>query len=724
MKQTVYFSKVFLLICVLSSASFSQKMQAQACSGAPVPGNTLSTTSTPCPAVTTTLSLTNAGSLGTGVVFQWHETSGPIAGATNPTCNVSLLSGTGTYWCDVTCTLSGLTTSSNPITLTVAGFLSCYCTSNATATQDEDIFNVTLNGQSTDPLYAAGNGCINVAPGPGSSLNKYASFLSLPPLATLIQGTASAFSIVQDDCDGPPYFMNRIAIWIDFNHNASFSDPGEQVYLETTASGGPKTVTGTFITPPSSIPGNTVMRIVCREGGTPAPCGAYSYGETEDYLVNIIPFNCSGIPIPGNTLADSTTFCAGTSANLTLQFPTPGASYQWYNGSGPIAGATNSNFLASPTVTDSFYCHVTCISSGLSANSSWTTLTLLSLSNSTSSATACDNYVWNSVVYGVSGIYTDTFMNAVGCDSVHILSLTIHPSYTGSHTFSACDSFSYGSLTYTVTTIDTLHFTGSNGCDSNIVLYIIIHPSHDSTEVHTDCDAYTFNGTLYSTSGLYTHTFTNSAGCDSIIHLDLTIHASTDSAISTFGCNAFTLNGLTYTMSGNYTQTLLNASGCDSTILLQATIDTLTAYIAMSGTGISTPSVGAYQWLDCTTNAHIAGATSLNFTPTLGGSYAVIVSTITCIDTSICVNFWPTGTNDLLIPSEPIISPNPNSGLFFIHLDETTEVLILDGVGKEVWKGIFGRGKQRIDISSFASGVYILRIKNNEAIKSYKLMKE
>ena len=56
-------------------------------------------------------------------------------------------------------------------------------------------------------------------------------------------------------------------------------------------------------------------------------------------------------------------------------------------------------------------------------------LTINSSSTGTSSATACDSYTWDGVVYTTSGTYTNTYTNVQehlqlgDCDSVHTLIL-------------------------------------------------------------------------------------------------------------------------------------------------------------------------------------------------------------------------------------------------------------------------------------------------------------
>ncbi len=721
--------KVLVFWSLIISSLFSfQNSNGQVCTGTPVPGNTISSALSPCPGIAFTLSVQNSATLGTGISYQWLMGGSAIPGATNSTYTGVLVASSATYSCEVTCLTSGLTASSTPVTLVTSTILSCYCLSSATAVQDEEIYNVTLNGNSTNTLYSYGNGCTNTAPGPGSVLSKYSSFLSLAPLANCNQGATSTFTIVQDECDGPTYFSNRIGVWIDYNQNASFTDPGEEIYLETTSTIGPRTVTGVFTVPFTAIMGTTVMRIVCREGGTPSPCGTYPYGETEDYLIGInTAALCAGTPNPGNTLASSSIICSGGLTNFSLQnliVPSVGISYQWYNTSGLITGANSLTYSANLTASDSFYCIVTCVPSGMSTISTPVYVQVLPPIVATSTDTACNIYYWNSNLLTASGTYTATFATVSGCDSIHTLNLTILQSSSSAVTLSGCDSVVHNGITYSSTGMYTQNYVNAVGCDSVLTIYATVNYTTDSTIIQTGCDFYTFNSTVYSTSGIYTHTFMSASGCDSTIHLDLTMNQSTDSVINSLSCNAFTLNGLTYTNTGNYTQSLLNASGCDSTILLQLTIDTLQAIITASGTGLSTPSGGSFQWFDCSTNTIIPGATSLNFTPSSGGSYAVIVTTSTCVDTSICVNVWATNTEDLNSDKDITIYPNPSLGIFELGLSKPAEIILVSSIGEIVLQEKFLKGKHSLNISSYASGVYFLKVKSNEKLVTYKLIKE
>lgn len=185
-----------------------------------------------------------------------------------------------------------------------------YCSSGATSSLDEEIFSVTLNGVTN--AYD----CFTVAPGPGSILHQYSNFKTLGSLTTIQPGSTVSFTILEDECDGPTYYSNGCAMWIDFNQNGLFTDPGEEVYTETGTTISPRTISGSFTVPSGATFGETVMRVTVAEGffgATLTPCLSYGYGETEDYIVtiglppdhdagtvsidNVPPFHLIGTPI-------------------------------------------------------------------------------------------------------------------------------------------------------------------------------------------------------------------------------------------------------------------------------------------------------------------------------------------------------------------------------------------------------------------------------------------
>lgn len=85
-------------------------------------------------------------------------------------------------------------------------------------------------------------------------------------------------------------------IWIDYNHNNDFTDPGEQVvtlYSDFTG-----LIAFNFTVPASAPLGQTRMRIVMDHDNPASPCGVYARGETEDYTVLIGDNNTEPPQIP------------------------------------------------------------------------------------------------------------------------------------------------------------------------------------------------------------------------------------------------------------------------------------------------------------------------------------------------------------------------------------------------------------------------------------------
>jgi subtilisin-like proprotein convertase family protein len=289
----------------------------------PAPGNTVSSLASVCPGLPFNLSLQNA-TAGTGVTYQWQTATtaaGPwtnIAGATAATLGYSLAA-TTFYRCNVTCGAS--TVPSTPLAVNLAA--NCYCANTATDPADEDIFNVTigtLNNSST---------CASTGPGPGSVQNLYSNYTSgatAPAAPNLIQGGANPISVQVGTCTGN--WGNMVAVWIDLNQDGTFQHPAERVFISPASVTGPNTQTGSVVIPATALLGTTRMRVQVREFGTAAnmvPCGTFTWGEVEDYNVNIVP--C--IPVAITTQPASVAATCGSNTSLTVAASGSLPAYQW-----------------------------------------------------------------------------------------------------------------------------------------------------------------------------------------------------------------------------------------------------------------------------------------------------------------------------------------------------------------------------------------------------------
>jgi Metallo-peptidase family M12/GEVED domain/Secretion system C-terminal sorting domain/Fibronectin type III domain len=84
-------------------------------------------------------------------------------------------------------------------------------------------------------------------------------------------------------------YNENFRIYIDYNKDGDYYDNNEMVFE---GSGNNTAVTGAFQIPindadGNSSAGNTTMRVVMKYGSAGQPCGMNSFGETEDYSVNI-----------------------------------------------------------------------------------------------------------------------------------------------------------------------------------------------------------------------------------------------------------------------------------------------------------------------------------------------------------------------------------------------------------------------------------------------------
>jgi len=87
--------------------------------------------------------------------------------------------------------------------------------------------------------------------------------------------------------NGPYYYSSdQVRVFVDWNKDCDFDDANETFTL--TSSDGAQTFTGTITVPSGAAGGTTRMRIRMTWATTPTPCGSSSYGEIEDYSLNVI----------------------------------------------------------------------------------------------------------------------------------------------------------------------------------------------------------------------------------------------------------------------------------------------------------------------------------------------------------------------------------------------------------------------------------------------------
>jgi hypothetical protein len=86
--------------------------------------------------------------------------------------------------------------------------------------------------------------------------------------------------------NGHPYSSDQCKVWIDWNQNLSFSDPGEAFVMSGSPGNGP--YTALITAPDTALSGPTRLRVRITYTGVLDPCGTTTYGEVEDYTVNVL----------------------------------------------------------------------------------------------------------------------------------------------------------------------------------------------------------------------------------------------------------------------------------------------------------------------------------------------------------------------------------------------------------------------------------------------------
>jgi hypothetical protein len=310
--------------------------------------------------VVATSSFTTTASY-TGTAYQDQGLLGVIGVASNTLSPVCAGSPTNL--------LAGLS-SSNPAAYTNPSVFS--------PTEDEDFGSVVITEGATTILSnttAGGSlvGTIGTATGtPGS----FSNFTAFGPYA-MTAGSTYGFSLSSITQGGN--YGNSMAIFIDYNRDGDFNDANEAAYLPTTTVSGPHVETGSFTIPTAAFNGLTRMRVVCLEMQITGIGSSSSWGEYEDYMLNISSTNVGGGLAPAIT------------------------SVVWSNSSATTVGSTNPATI-NPTSTDSYSALIT--AAGCTVTSSATTVTTLVLPASpiATNSTQCGTQVPTASVVSAAGL--------------------------------------------------------------------------------------------------------------------------------------------------------------------------------------------------------------------------------------------------------------------------------------------------------------------------------
>ena len=203
-----------------------------------------------------------------------------------------------------------------------------YCTANNTTNTSYYIDGVTTNGGVTNFSNTL----------TGFSLDGYANYSSTHIVS---QNSGVGFDISATH----PSSTYGYTVWVDWNNDLDFNDPGETV-ISTGYLSSPATI-GPVVIPNGTPAGNYRMRIRNAYLSNPAPsCGNFQYGETEDYTINCLgPLPCAGNP---TNIITNVTSQTDVDIYWTAASPVPANGYQYF-----LATSASPNPIASTTPTGS-----------------------------------------------------------------------------------------------------------------------------------------------------------------------------------------------------------------------------------------------------------------------------------------------------------------------------------------------------------------------------------
>ncbi|MES2515144.1 MAG: GEVED domain-containing protein [Bacteroidota bacterium] len=456
--ETMYVGPYDLDPC-LANASGGQTIDysiniapAAPCSGIINPGNTVAPTGV-CPGEPFTLNLTG-NDMVSGATYQWFSspngsTYTALGGLqTSVPYYVSGQSATTYYMCTVTCPASGSSNSSINAMVSMNSFLACYCVPDPMNCSGTDLINYVSLATMTNTSTCGTDG--------------YTDFMGSVPSATLNAGQTYTLTTVLGYDYG-----EKVSVWIDYNQNGIF-DASEYTYMGSNS--GNDTIINSISIPMTALLGNTKMRVRNIGSGyplgqddacyTPAGGGAKTSGqmgtlgtgfeppgETEDYLITLLPPDCSTLNYPPSYNVTGLLDICQTQSSLLDISPAvqtaTGITYEWFyfNGSSYVstgAPSVSSQYMASPTTNTLYYCEVQCNTSPVrnsdTVNVKVHTITTAPVSTSitcngncngsitlNASSTGSLTYVWSSgstsdMVTGLcSGNYNVSITSIVGC---------------------------------------------------------------------------------------------------------------------------------------------------------------------------------------------------------------------------------------------------------------------------------------------------------------------
>ena len=371
--------------------------------------------------------------------------------------------------------------------------------------------------------------------------------------------------------------------------------------------------------------------------------------------------------------------------------------------------------------------------------------------------------------------YKHYFKTQSACDSNITLHVTVYPSYTRIYEDTICEGEPYNKhglfipAEEVVPPMVTRRITNetANGCDSSITLFLVVNPSYYGiTDETSTCqsnipfDYKGFKSLNVSKPGIYTieRTFDTRQGCDSVVTLTLEVFPSHTVNITDVVCQGepYRENGFNISAEDNqilgtyyYELHLQTIHGCDSTINLTlkvkqplGSIGNIAGNTLIAEAGAYTYSIApvsnaiSYRWEISNSNWTLSASNSTSvrlYIPTPGNGILTVTAMNDCKEVTSTLNIQSSiDINSFDEEKRILIYPNPTRDRVEVQISDFDKrncqnncyVNIYDMYGKWLASQQITGETTIVDLSTFAGGLYLLRISNGtNIIGTFKIVK-
>lgn len=565
----------------------------------------------------------------------------------------------------------------------VIGFVPEYCEAGSNDTSDEFIERVQI-------------GDIDNTSGSSS----YTDFTHIS--TDVMPGESYPITVT----NGYHFSGDEIGCWVDWNYDGDFEDANETISMTYSDPEG----TGTITVPVDAHIGQLTMRTRVVYSASLSPCGYSSYGEVEDYTLNVTPGNIYS----GTASANPTVICESGPTTLTLS-NWIGDDIQWQESSDgstwtDISGATSDEYTTAE-LTEIKHFRAQVNASGEDPVFSNVVTIEIETTPIGGTATLSDNSICEgeSVDLSLSG-YEGNFIQwqystdgstwndvSGGTSATHTTeSLYENVYYMAEVTNNACDPV-YSTSVFVVVnpypSAGAMNVNASDICEGEtITLELTGHTGDVQWQMSEDGSTWTdiaaaHNATYTSEplmeSCYFRSMITTSCGEEYSDAMEISVYAAPVSAFSF----------ITDSLEVSFTNESENANSYQ--------------WDFGDENGTSTDENPVYEYAD--EGTYTITLTSANDHCTEHQSFQDVTISITSVE-----NLSSMGIE---------VFPNPTQGVFQVKASNNTEMTIMNSTGKIVHQKVINESRTEIDIQSLPDGYYIIRFITGDRLAYKKIIK-